>query len=89
MAAPNMSNFFVAVLFLYIKQVFIITNIDKKRIKSMGIDVIWLLPIYPIGEIKRKGPQGSPYSISDYRGINPKYGIFVLCVALFLLFFTQ
>jgi cyclomaltodextrinase / maltogenic alpha-amylase / neopullulanase len=32
------------------------------------------MPIHPIGIIARKGSLGSPYSISDYRGINPEYG---------------
>lgn len=47
---------------------------DLPRIKSMGVDVIWLMPIHPIGKVERKGSLGSPYSISDYRGINPEYG---------------
>jgi hypothetical protein len=47
---------------------------DLERIKSMGVDVIWLMPIHPIGAVARKGSLGSPYSISDYRGINPEYG---------------
>lgn len=40
----------------------------------MGIDFIWLLPIHPIGLKNRKGNLGSPYSISDFRQINPEYG---------------
>jgi hypothetical protein len=47
---------------------------DLERIKSMGVDVIWFMPIHPIGAVARKGSLGSPYSISDYRGINPEYG---------------
>jgi len=47
---------------------------DLPRIKSMGVDVIWFMPIHPIGEVERKGILGSPYSISDYRAINPEYG---------------
>ena len=47
---------------------------DLPRIRQMGVDLIWLLPIHPIGKVKRKGRLGSPYSISDYRGINPGYG---------------
>ena len=41
------------------------------RIKSLGADVLWFMPIYPIGELNRKGGLGSYYSIKDYRGINP------------------
>lgn len=47
---------------------------DLPRIKSMNVDVIWLMPIHPIGKVERKGPLGSPYSIADYRGVNPEYG---------------
>jgi hypothetical protein len=47
---------------------------DLERIRSMGVDVIWFMPVHPIGEIARKGRLGSPYSISDYRAINPEYG---------------
>ena len=44
------------------------------RIKSLGADVLWFMPIYPIGELNRKGGLGSYYSIKDYRGINPEFG---------------
>lgn len=47
---------------------------DLDRIKGMGVDIIWFLPIYPIGEERRKGKLGSPYAIADYRGINPELG---------------
>jgi hypothetical protein len=47
---------------------------DLGRIRSMGVDVIWLMPIHPIGKAHRKGELGSPYSISDYRAVNPEYG---------------
>ena len=43
-------------------------------IKSLGVDIIWLMPIHPIGTLKRKGTLGSPYAISDYRAINPEFG---------------
>ena len=44
------------------------------RIKKMGIDIIWLMPINPIGVEKRKGTLGSEYSVKDYYGINPEFG---------------
>lgn len=44
------------------------------RLKQLGVGVLWLMPIYPIGELHRKGPLGSPYSVRDYTGINPAYG---------------
>lgn len=47
---------------------------DLERIKSLGVDIIWLMPIHPIGEKDRKGTIGSPYAISDYRAVNPDYG---------------
>ena len=47
---------------------------DLDRIKALGTDIIWLLPIHPIGQLNKKGGLGCPYSISDYRGINPAYG---------------
>lgn len=47
---------------------------DLERIKSMRVDVIWFMPIHPIGEIAKKGSLGCPYSIANYREINPAYG---------------
>ena len=47
---------------------------DLDRIAALGTDIIWLMPIHPIGKVERKGELGSPYAISDYRGINPEYG---------------
>ncbi len=44
------------------------------RIQNLGIGVIWLIPIHPIGAINRKGPLGSYYSVADYKGINPEFG---------------
>jgi glycosidase len=47
---------------------------DLDRIKSLGVDIVYLLPIHPIGKKNRKGTLGSPYSIQDYRKINPELG---------------
>lgn len=47
---------------------------DLDRIKSLGADIIWLMPIHPIGKKARKGSLGSPYAISDYRAVNPEFG---------------
>ena len=47
---------------------------DLGRLRALGVDAIWLLPIHPIGKDKRKGSLGSPYAISDYRAINPELG---------------
>ena len=47
---------------------------DIPRIKEMGIKILWLMPISPIGEKNRKGPLGSYYSITDYTAVNPEFG---------------
>ena len=44
------------------------------RLKAMGVDIIWLMPIHPIGVLKRKGTLGSEYSVKDYYGVNSEYG---------------
>lgn len=47
---------------------------DLERIKSLGVDIVYLMPIHPIGEVARKGTIGSPYSIKDYRAIDKNLG---------------
>ncbi len=47
---------------------------DIPRIKALGTDIVYLMPIHPIGVKNRKGTLGSPYAISDYRSINPEFG---------------
>ncbi len=44
------------------------------RLKRMGVDILWLMPVQPIGKLNRKGLLGSPYSIADYSAINSEYG---------------
>jgi glycosidase len=44
------------------------------RIQAAGANVIWLMPIYPVGVLNRKGPLGSPYAVRDYNAINPAFG---------------
>jgi len=44
------------------------------RIQATDANVIWLMPIYPVGQINKKGSIGSPYAVADYRGINPEFG---------------
>jgi len=44
------------------------------RLKKMGIDIIWLMPVHPIGELHRKGSLGSYYSVKDYLAVNPEFG---------------
>ena len=47
---------------------------ELPNIKKLGVKVLWLMPIHPIGVENRKEGLGSYYSISDYRGINPEFG---------------
>ena len=61
---------------------------DLPRLKDLGVDILWLMPIHPIGELNRKGGEnknnyivepgsgslGSPYSVQDYYAVNPDYG---------------
>ncbi|KAA3613547.1 MAG: alpha-amlyase [Calditrichaeota bacterium] len=44
------------------------------QLKRLGINIIWLMPIFPIGKVNRKGSLGSSYSVSNYYEINPEYG---------------
>ena len=46
------------------------------RLKRMGVQTLWFMPICPIGKEDRKGSLGSYYAISDYKKINPEYGTF-------------
>jgi glycosidase len=47
---------------------------DLPRIKSLGVDIIWLMPIHPIGIKNRKEPLGSYYSVKDYMDVNQEFG---------------
>ena len=44
------------------------------RLKKMGIDILWIMPINPVGEKNRKGSLGSYYSVRDYKAVNPEFG---------------
>lgn len=44
------------------------------RLKELGVDILWIMPIHPISEKNRKGSLGSYYSVKDYTGINPEFG---------------
>ncbi|TGE10483.1 alpha-amylase family glycosyl hydrolase [Hymenobacter fodinae] len=44
------------------------------RLQKMGVGILWLMPVQPIGQLNRKGTLGSQYSIRDYRAINPEFG---------------
>lgn len=47
---------------------------DLDRLQKLGVTVLWLMPIHPIGELKKKGTIGSPYAVRDYYAVNPDYG---------------
>lgn len=47
---------------------------ELPRLKDLGVDILWLMPIHPIGETNRKGTLGSPYSVKDYYRVNPEFG---------------
>ncbi len=43
-------------------------------LKDMNVDILWIMPIQPIGEKNRKGSLGSYYSVKDYKAVNPEFG---------------
>ncbi len=43
-------------------------------LKDLGVTIVWVMPIYPIGEVGRKGSAGSPYAVVDFRKVNPELG---------------
>ncbi len=47
---------------------------DLDRLQKLGVTVLWLMPIHPIGQAKKKGTIGSPYAVKDFYAINPDYG---------------
>lgn len=44
------------------------------RLKELGVDVLWIMPMYPISQKNRKGELGSYYAIADYKAVNPEFG---------------
>ena len=47
---------------------------DLKRIRALGTDIVWLMPIHPIGVEGKKGSLGCPYANKDYRSVHPELG---------------
>ena len=45
-----------------------------ERLKNMGVNTLWFMPIYPISELNKKGTLGSYYSIRDYKEVNNEFG---------------
>lgn len=46
------------------------------RLKELGVDILWFMPIHPISKEKRKGELGSYYAVADYKAVNPEFGTF-------------
>src|SRR5690606_27631501 len=44
------------------------------RLKDMGVDILWFMPIFPVSETNKKGSLGSYYAVSDFRATNPNFG---------------
>ena len=44
------------------------------ELKKLGVNILWLMPVHPVGQLKKKGTIGSPYAVRDYYAINPDYG---------------
>lgn len=47
---------------------------ELPRLQELGITIVWLMPIHPIGVKNRKGTLGSPYAVQNYREVNPEFG---------------
>ncbi len=47
---------------------------DLPRLKDIGVDILWFMPIHPISKAKRKGTLGSYYAVADYKDVNPEHG---------------
>jgi glycosidase len=47
---------------------------DIPRLKKMKVEILWLMPIFPISETRKKGKLGSYYAVSDFRKVNPEFG---------------
>ena len=52
------------------------------RLKDMGVEILWFMPVTPISEVGRKGSLGSYYAVADYKKVNPEFGSFEDFVAL-------
>lgn len=44
------------------------------RLKELGVEILWFMPIHPISEKNRKGSLGSYYAVQDYKKVNPEFG---------------
>ena len=44
------------------------------ELKDLGVDILWLMPVHPLGQQLKKGTLGSPYCVRDFYAVNPDYG---------------
>ena len=51
-------------------------GVEKRldSINKLGVNVVYLMPVYPVGQVKKSGKLGSPYSVKDYKAVNPDFG---------------
>ena len=49
---------------------------ELPKVKELGVNILWFMPTFPISTTKSKGPLGSYYAVSDFKGVNPEYGRF-------------
>jgi glycosidase len=49
-------------------------ELELPRLQKLGVDILWLMPVNPLGQKNRKGSLGSYYSVRDYLAVNPEYG---------------
>ena len=73
-------------IFIYVRNysgegTFAAVERDLERIRDLGTDIIWLMPVHPLGVKNRKGSLGSPYAIRNYREINRNSARFRISVA--------
>ena len=47
---------------------------DIPELKKLGVKILWIMPVFPIGLEKRKEGLGSYYAVKDYKAINPEFG---------------
>jgi len=50
------------------------TDNHLDRLEELGVGILWIMPVHPIGEQNRLGSRGSYYSVQDYRAVNPNFG---------------
>lgn len=47
---------------------------ELPRLKELGVDILWMMPVHPISKQDRKGTLGSYYAVADYTAFNPEFG---------------